>query len=66
MATNDTYDTPDGWASRWTEYARFMAATRQDPPTWSLGQDPDRCETCGGLLVVNGGDVCCPTCDAGD
>ncbi|NIV38015.1 MAG: hypothetical protein GWN58_53955 [Anaerolineae bacterium] len=34
-----------------------------DPPAWALGQDPDRCDDCGTLLVEEGDSILCPTCE---
>lgn len=30
-----------------------------DPPAWMMGQDPERCDTCGALLE----DTYCSACD---
>ena len=38
---------------RWVDYAfaNFGESVVNDPPAWMLGQDPERCEGCGGLLA---------------
>ena len=48
-------DTPE-WMEmyeRWIDYAfaDFGESIVEDPPAWMLGQDPARCEECGGLLA---------------
>jgi len=43
----------DTMYERWIDYAfaDFGESVVENPPAWMLGQDPHRCEECGGLLA---------------
>lgn len=52
---NRTSQDPDPWTGLYLP---------DDPPAWACRQDPERCESCGTLLVEEeDGEIYCPSCD---